>query len=187
MRTYRFQKQSRARQSNSKDLEFLSADRLFFSPDISLNKCLKNFLVNELETLDFQRQADASRRQINAWVEDVTRNMIKELLAPGTITAQTHSVLANAAYFKGKWETTFDSAKTTNEFFYPILLEPTKIPMMSVKGQFQLCKFKISHFEPNFNLCCYLSRAKCIPGLSYSGTTVRTVQRNPNLNVNPAS
>jgi serine protease inhibitor len=146
MRTYRFQKQKRARQSANNDLEFLSADRLFFSPDIPVNTCLKRFFTNELETLDFQRQADASRLQINAWVEGVTKNMIKELLPPGTITSQTHSVLANAAYFKGKWETTFNTAQTANNLFYPIVGAPIQTPMMSVTGQLKLSKCKITNF-----------------------------------------
>lgn len=40
---------------------------------------------------------------INAWVADVTRGMIKELIGSDDFDA----VLANALYFKGFWQTAF--------------------------------------------------------------------------------
>ena len=38
-----------------------------------------------LQLLDFVKDADASRKTINQWVEEQTNNKIKELLKPGTI------------------------------------------------------------------------------------------------------
>jgi serine protease inhibitor len=98
MRAYNLQKFSRQLKDDS--LEFSSADRLYFSTNVQLKDCMKEFFENELQILDFVQKPEESRAQINSWVEDVTKGMIKNLLTPGAITSQTNVVLANAAYFK---------------------------------------------------------------------------------------
>jgi serine protease inhibitor len=115
MRAYRFQKFIMAKSHRGNGTEFLSVDRLFFSSNIKLNTCLKDYFVDELDSMDFQQKAEMSRVQINSWVESVTKSMIKELLAPGTVTSQTDVVLANAAYFK-VW-TAFNLQASENHHF----------------------------------------------------------------------
>lgn len=68
--------------------------------------------------LDFRHAAGAARETINQWVEDKTRKKIRELIPPGGLDAETRLVLANAAYFKGKWILRFLKTATRNETFY---------------------------------------------------------------------
>jgi hypothetical protein len=59
------------------------------------------------------------RRGVNSWVEQQTREKIKDLLALGTVTADTRLVLTNAVYFKGKWSHPFGKEATREEDFLP--------------------------------------------------------------------
>jgi serine protease inhibitor len=160
LKAYNAQKSKRRKQLKDDALEFSSADRLYFSPTVQLKDCMREFFANELQTLDFSRKPEESRAEINSWVESVTKGMIKNLLMPGAITAQTNLVLANAAYFKvnfnkfvhclnteclfyvfflkGKWATKFDEALTTPRVFHVDTQKKTFVPMMSVTGYFNL-------------------------------------------------
>lgn len=84
---------------------------------------------------------DAARADINKWVEDFTNQKIKDLLPPGlcliiycyiakliflldnfcftgSVDALTKLVLVNALYFKGNWNSKFDSSLTKAEPFF---------------------------------------------------------------------
>jgi serpin B len=56
-----------------------------------------------LQEVNFAGAPDAARKTINAWVEEQTKDKIKELLQPGIITGNTRLVLTNAIYFKASW------------------------------------------------------------------------------------
>jgi len=68
-------------------------------------------------SVDFLRKWEEERARINRWVEEETRNKIKNLLAEGTITTDTRLVLANAIYFKGRWADEFDKNHTKEADF----------------------------------------------------------------------
>src|SRR5262245_59006053 len=53
-----------------------------------------------LQELDFVRVTELARKTINRWVEDQTKEKIKELLKPGILNADSRLVLTNAIYFK---------------------------------------------------------------------------------------
>lgn len=61
---------------------------------------------------NFQSEPEQSRTAINAWVEEQTRERIQDLIPEGAINNQTRLVLANAIYFKGKWDQPFDPEAT---------------------------------------------------------------------------
>src|SRR5262249_35153543 len=61
---------------------------------------------------DFVHNADAARREINAWTERQTHSRIRELFAPGALDADTRLVLTSAIYFYGKWEHAFRPSET---------------------------------------------------------------------------
>lgn len=61
---------------------------------------------------DFAGQAEQERRIINGWVEEKTRDRIKDLLPPGILTPLTRMVLVNAVYFYGTWQTPFSKDRT---------------------------------------------------------------------------
>lgn len=93
-----------------------------------------------IETLDFASDPDQCRTQINTFVEDVTKNNIKDLLPPGSISTETKVVLANAAYFKGNWGSKFDKEDTQKKIFYEHSRMPVYVDMMKQKGYFNYGK-----------------------------------------------
>lgn len=83
-----------------------------------------------LAELDFMADPEAARAVINAWVEEQTENLIKNLMPPGSITAMTRLVLANAIYFKGTWETQFDPEETEHAPFWVAPTASVTVPLM---------------------------------------------------------
>jgi serpin B len=80
--------------------------------------------------LDFIKQPDASRITINRWVEDQTRNRIKDLIPDGAIDSLTTLVITNAVYFKGTWEKQFDTSGTAEEDFHVTTSQTVRVQMM---------------------------------------------------------
>ena len=80
--------------------------------------------------------AEKARGIINRWVEQETKDKIKDLIPSGVLDALTRMVLTNAIYFKGDWQAQFKE-KSTREM--PFKVTPTKTvkaPMMYQKGNF---------------------------------------------------
>jgi serpin B len=91
----------------------------------------------EIRSADFRGQPDAEREMINRWVEEKTRDKIKDLLAPDTVDDLTRLILVNAIYFKGDWLHAFDKQKTADEPFWTAAEESVDVPMMTMKpGRF---------------------------------------------------
>ncbi len=67
--------------------------------------------------VDFVSAPEPSRKEINRWVSDRTKQRIPELLPEGSINELTRLVLTNAIYFKGSWREEFDKARTQNQPF----------------------------------------------------------------------
>jgi serpin B len=88
------------------------------------------------EQVDFQRATEQARQRINTWVEQKTEGKIEDLLVPGTVTADTRLVLANAVYFKGAWESPFDAKRTAPADFTLASGEKVSAPFMNQKARF---------------------------------------------------
>ena len=73
----------------------------------------------ELREADFVGQPDRERLKINGWVEEKTREKIKDLLPAGSVHSMTRLLLVNAIYFKGDWLHAFDPKKTEEMPFHP--------------------------------------------------------------------
>ena len=61
--------------------------------------------------VDFQRAEAAARAAITRWVEDQTKQKIRDLGPRGEQDASTRLVLANAVYFKGLWMLPFSGPR----------------------------------------------------------------------------
>lgn len=57
---------------------------------------------SEVEIVNFATDSKKIEGEVNEWVASKTNDMIKQLLSPGTLAADTVLVLLNAIYFKGK-------------------------------------------------------------------------------------
>ena len=60
------------------------------------------------ESVDFVSGAEQARQRVNAFVADATKQLIRDILPPGSVDSSTAVVLANALYFKGAWTQPFD-------------------------------------------------------------------------------
>lgn len=117
--------------------EFTNANKIYVSNTVPIIECVQTAFQDEIEKTAFKTDPEAARNAINKWVENTTHNMIKDLLLPGTVDANTDLVLVNAAYFKGLWQNKFVPELTKPEIFY---VSPTKqimVEMMHVEGTFR--------------------------------------------------
>ncbi len=89
-----------------------------------------------LYEMDFAADADASRKQINQWVEAQTEEKIKELMGPDTVDALTRLVLTNAIYFKGDWQIPFEIDSTQERPFHKRNGETIDAPTMFLEKSF---------------------------------------------------
>ena len=78
-----------------------------------------------LRLMDFVKDAEPSRLQINEWVSQKTHDKIKELIPAGGIIPATRLVLTNAIYFKADWSFPFDKDSTHDAPF--TLLDGTQV------------------------------------------------------------
>ncbi|XP_039116973.1 serpin-ZXA-like isoform X2 [Dioscorea cayenensis subsp. rotundata] len=85
----------------------------------------------EAKAVDFQSKADQVAKEVNAWVENVTSGLIKELLPSGSVDHSTRLVFGNALYFKGLWDKKFDATETTDSEFHLLDGSSVQVPFMT--------------------------------------------------------
>lgn len=89
-----------------------------------------------LHQVDFGRHHEIARETINSWVEEQTKDKIKDLIGPRDITPATDLVLTNAIYFKGTWSNPFPKLATKDEDFTTTEDKRFPVPMMHQSGSF---------------------------------------------------
>ncbi|XP_050986642.1 leukocyte elastase inhibitor-like [Labeo rohita] len=115
----------------------LYVDQSYQFVDKFLNDA-KRYYEAGLEKVDFIKKSDASRVDINKWVEKKTQGKIKDLLPHGSIDAMTRLVLVNAIYFKGNWERKFPKEATVDGQFKLNKNQTKPVKMMNQKAEFPL-------------------------------------------------
>jgi len=87
--------------------------------------------------LDYKNAPEASRKEINAWVEKKTENKITELIQKGILDELTRLVLVNAIYFKGNWMQQFRKSRTADAPFWLSPGKSVQVPMMRQNKKFR--------------------------------------------------
>jgi len=82
----------------------------------SFKKDLAEYLFAKVQQVDFQEPVK-SAKVINNWVQNKTRNLIKDLISPDLITDDSKLLLLNAIYFKANWMSNFDKLDTVSRPF----------------------------------------------------------------------
>lgn len=80
--------------------------------------------------VDYQADAEAARRQINAWASERTRGRIPEVLSPGDVTSDTRLALVNAIYLKAAWAQAFQEDQTIQAPFTRLDDSTVTVPSM---------------------------------------------------------
>lgn len=96
----------------------------------------------QLFPVNFVEAAEAARQQINAWIEEQTKQKIRELLPAGSVSDATRCVLTNAIYFKGKWANAFDADATTEQPFWVSLEQEISVPMMRLQAPMKFAQIE---------------------------------------------
>lgn len=87
--------------------------------------------------LDFEFAPEESRVYINKFVEESTKENIKDFLAASSIEPTTIFVLVNAVFFKGNWKSKFSKISTrTKSKFYEHGNIPAYVDMMTQTSHF---------------------------------------------------
>jgi serpin B len=81
-------------------------------------------------SLDFAHDSEDSRKAINDWVAERTRDRIPDLLPEGFIDSNTVAVLVNAIFFKANWLYTFQPEHTDERDFHLPDGSTASVPMM---------------------------------------------------------
>ncbi|OGY23245.1 MAG: hypothetical protein A2172_02640 [Candidatus Woykebacteria bacterium RBG_13_40_15] len=92
---------------------------------------IEKYYAGKATNLDFKKDPERSRIEINNWVEKQTQDKIKNLIPSGVIDSLTRLVLTNAIYFKGDWVKAFNETDTNDENFTVSEGNNVKVPMMS--------------------------------------------------------
>lgn len=99
-------------------------------------KLIKKYYEGRFFEVNFRVNPESARKKINSWVEEQTRDKIRDLLRPGDVTTLTRLILTNAIYFKGNWASKFKEENTKPATFYGYESK-TKVPMMKQTGEFR--------------------------------------------------
>ena len=96
---------------------------------------LKNYFPSETGEVDYMKDSDGARREINAWVEEQTKGKIKDLIPSGVLDALKRLVLTSAVYFKGSWLHEFPNYSTTPMKFQIDANNSLKVQMMFMNAK----------------------------------------------------
>ena len=116
-------------ESNAAGNEPLAANRLFVQNNLSavqeFVEATKKFYDAEIALVDYQKDAEGARKEVNDWVEEKTKQKIKNLIPGGVFDWSTRLTLVNAIYFKGFWQCQFQcspqfSGQKVNQFSRPV-------------------------------------------------------------------
>jgi serpin B len=88
------------------------------------------------QVMDFARAPEAAIAAINAWARQQTHGHIPVLVPPGGLSPDNRCVLANAVYFRSRWEEPFDEKDTSEEPFSLLDGQQVDVPMMQRKGTY---------------------------------------------------
>jgi len=115
--------------------EVRNFNKAFFSNKIVLKDCVEKSFDN-IEVRDFSNSGELAIK-INGEVSKVTKGVIKDFLKPTDLNRAVF-VLVNAIYFKGFWETQFDSRFTSEWDFKDVNNKKiSKVQMMVEETDFK--------------------------------------------------
>src|SRR5690606_10891805 len=104
------------------EAEAAVANSLWLDPRVRLHEsyqqAVRAWPGGEVHAVDFRGDPDGSRLKINESVASSTRELVRDLLPPGTVNQQTAAVIANALYLKVAWRQPFPARSTAPAPFH---------------------------------------------------------------------
>jgi serine protease inhibitor len=114
------------------------ANSVWTENDFAVKQAFIDILTNyyDAESKSFDINDSSAPDKINAWIEDKTNGLIKEMI--DKLEDNTVMLLINAIYFKGKWKSEFDKSKTAEMPFYDTGSNEVDVPMMKQETEFSV-------------------------------------------------
>ncbi|XP_037828549.1 serine protease inhibitor 42Dd-like [Lucilia sericata] len=130
---------------NTPPTTLIMANKLYydyrFGPiDPSVRNMAKKSFESEMEQIDFYASKNAANI-INSWVSKKTRNLIRDIVTPASITGDTSALLLNSIYFKSDWLTKFASYDTETQDFFVTKYKQVPVDMMYNEDVFRYADF----------------------------------------------
>lgn len=120
------------------ELPITAADRVVVETSLPLKaEYVASLPKGSIARADFAGEPERARLEINAWAADKTDDMIRDLLPPGSIDAQTRLVAVNAVLFHGRWASPFPKGATRPAPFHLSDGGEVEVPMMSHAASFR--------------------------------------------------
>lgn len=98
---------------------------------------LSEYYNTSVTPVDYRFDPDRARILINTWVEERTKDRIRNLIPYGVLTPLTRLVLVNAIYFKGDWKFPFDPDLTEESDFFVSQSKTVEVLMMYQQQRFR--------------------------------------------------
>lgn len=116
-----------------KDSETLTtANRIWLHKGLKLHEdfagTLRRSYGSTAAEVDFEKDPDGAKKEINSWVEGQTHDRIRDLIQK--IEPDTQMILVNAIYFNGRWEEPFNEKRTQPKPFHVTASRTKEVPMM---------------------------------------------------------
>jgi serpin B len=114
------------------------ANSVWTENDFAVKQAFIDILTNyyDAESKSFDINDSSAPDKINAWIEDNTNGLIKEMI--DKLEDNTVMLLINAIYFKGKWKSEFNESKTSEMPFYKTGSNQVDVPMMKQETEFSV-------------------------------------------------
>ncbi len=122
--------------SFNRAIELYSANNIWIRQNIEVKKRFtKNLKLNfnaDIGKANFSNPegVEKARNDINTWVEEKTKNNIKDFLAKGILDESTVIVLVNAVYYHAQWKNRFEEKNTYQDIFHTIAGNEVKTDYM---------------------------------------------------------
>ncbi|XP_071558816.1 serine protease inhibitor 3/4-like [Temnothorax nylanderi] len=99
---------------------------------------LETYYRSDIQSVDFAK-GDEVANTVNTWCKEKTNNRIDSIISPADVHPNTDPalILANAVYFKGKWDHEFDPEDTTDRPFHIDANTVREVPTMYRKGDYK--------------------------------------------------
>ncbi|BFZ18435.1 hypothetical protein BsWGS_21474 [Bradybaena similaris] len=106
---------------NATDVEVLTANAMFVNPSLTIESpfiaSARNYYQAEVSNFDLSAPG-GPEKNINDFVSNKTKGLIKNLLQSGTIDASTVLALINTLFFNGTWQKHFLTSRTQKSDFH---------------------------------------------------------------------
>ncbi|CAF0935465.1 unnamed protein product [Adineta steineri] len=130
-----------------KQVQLKLANRLYAQKAYKLQedylKQVQSSFAADIKLEDFENESAKVVQTINAWVEEQTNKLIKNLLSPNDVSSDTRLIIINCIYFKGTWVKQFDENATNEQAdFHEANGKTSKVKLMYKKDKYAYAENK---------------------------------------------